>query len=529
MRTMIWKRRDPIDVLIRIAAMGLLSLVAASAWSMSSDSNEIRVAITSDIRSSYPGVNRVSFTDDVMIHVVEPLVAHRDDLSVAPLAAERIDVSDDLTQFRFTLRDGLRFHNGELATADDVVYSWQRILDPATGFQCLPFFDGSTGAKVESVVAEDARTVLISLDQPSAVFLEQLAYVQCPVAVLHRDSWDSDGKWLAPVGTGPFQFLEWRKGRYVLLKRFSDYAPATGPASGLAGAKTAHVEYLRFLVIPDVMATTAALVSGQIDVVPLLAPVNALELRHNRRVVAMDHDGLSRRTLLLQTDDALLSDRSLRLALAHALDLEQFADVASFGLSPHNPSAIPTSDVMHTAAQSKTWSYDPDLARQLLEAAGYNGEELVIITSRSEQAIFDLAMIAQAMWSRVGINVRIEVLDFGSLLTRYFDGDFQIAAFEFSPRLTAIMNMHTLIGDKTASPARWDDPRAHDLLQRASETVEPIKRQRLLDEIHHLLLAEAPTINVYNAPIIDVVSTRLEGYQPWAGANPRLWNVRKTE
>jgi len=526
---MIWTRRNHADGFLRLVAIGLLSCPATGALAATSDADEIRVALTSDIRSSLPGVNRVSFTDDVLIHVVEPLVAHRDDLSVAPLAAEHVDVSDDLTQYRFTLREGLRFHNGELATAADVVYVWERILDPDTGFQCLPFFDGTTGAAVESVEAEDERTVLIRLDAPSAVFLEQLAYVQCPVAVLHRDSWDADGNWVQPIGTGPYRFVEWKTGRYVLLQRFADYVPSDGPASGLVGRKVAHVEYLRFLVIPDVMATVAALVSGQIDVVPLLAPVNALELRRNRRVVAMDHEGLSRRTMLIQTDDPLLSDRRIRLAMAHALDLEQFADVASLGLARHNPSTIPRSDAMHTDVHDESWPYDPDLARHLLADAGYDGEEIVLMTSRSEQALFDLAMIAEAMWAKVGINVRVQVLDFGTLLTRYFAGEFQVVSFEFSPRLTAIMNMHTLIGDKQVSPPRWDDPRAHALLQQASATGDTAIRQARLDDIHRLMLAETPTINVYNAPIIDAVSVKLDGYRPWAGANPRLWNVRKGE
>jgi peptide/nickel transport system substrate-binding protein len=151
------------------------------------------------------------------------------------------------------------------------------------------------------------------------------------------------------------------------------------------------------------------------------------------------------------------------------------------------------------------------------------------MTSRSEQALFDLAMIAEAMWAKVGINVYVQVLDFGTLLTRYFAGDFQVSAFEFSPRLTAIMNMHTLIGDKQVSPPRWDHPRAHILLQPASATIDKDERRARLDDIHRLMLAEAPTINVYNAPIIDAVSIKLEGYRPWAGANPRLWNVRKAE
>jgi peptide/nickel transport system substrate-binding protein len=407
--------------------------------------------------------------------------------------------------------------------------NWAKVLDPQTGFQCLPFYDGSSGAKVVAVEAEDDRTVVIRLDQPSSVFLEQLAYIQCPVGVLHPDSWDSAGEWAKPIGTGPYRFAEWRKGRYVLLEKFPQYVPREEPASGLAGRKVAHAQYLRFVVITDLMATKAAVVSGQIDIASYLAPVTALELRHNRRVVTMSSEGLSRRTLLIQTADPLLSNVLLRRAMAHALDLETLADVATLGHADHNPSTIPASLTQHTKFHSQPYEYDPRRSIRLIEEAGYDNQPIVLTTTREEQAYFDMAMIAEAMWKRVGLNVLVEVVELGTLLSRYFDGDYQVVAFEYSARLTAAMNMETMLGDKSVAPNRWDDPLANELLSRAGSTSDPAARQALFDRIHERMMTEVPVINLYNAPIVDVTSKRIRGYEPWPGAKPRLWNVEVIE
>jgi len=484
---------------------------------------EIRIS-SGVMRSSNPGVNRSSFSDDVLIHVVEPLVVHRSDLSIAPMAASHYDISEDLKTYRFTLRDGLRFHNGEPVFAAHVKMNWEKILDPATGFQCLPFYNGKMGAKILSVEAIDEQTIEFQLDRPSNVFLEKLAYIQCPVAVLHPDSWDENGRWIKPIATGPFKFSEWKKGRYVLLKKFDDYQPRTDAPSGLAGKKVAEVDQLRFMVITDLMATKAALISGQLDLAGSMAPITALELRSSKRLSTLDHPGLSRRTLLMQTDDPLLSDVRIRQALSHALEMKTFADVSSLGLAEHNPSTIPLSSKNHTDAHAIAYEYNLEKTKALLQEAGYRGEEIVIKTTREEQAYFDNAMIAEAMFKKAGFNIKIEVMELATLLGNYFEGNYQLMSFEYSPRLSAFMNYHTLMGDKKQTPNRWDDKFAKDLLLQAAMATGS-QQQLLFDQIHQRMMQEVPVINLYNAPIIDVVSNRLEGYSTWSGVKPRLWNV----
>jgi peptide/nickel transport system substrate-binding protein len=131
-------------------------------------------------------------------------------------------------------------------TADDVVWSFKRYLTPATSWRCYSELTGKGFAKIETVEAPDANTVRIKLDQPTALFLGTLARPDCgQTAILHRDSVGPDGKWVRPIGTGPFKLREWRRGQYIELDRFEEYASLGGArrlhrGQGSAGRQAPH-------------------------------------------------------------------------------------------------------------------------------------------------------------------------------------------------------------------------------------------------------------------------------------------------
>ena len=115
----------------------------------------LRVQLNADIRSTDPGVNRDGNTDAVVMHMVEGLVALREDTSIGPLLADKVTPSKDGKTYTFRLRDGVHFHNGATLTSAEVVWTWKRYLTPATQWRCLPDFDGHGIAKILSVEAID--------------------------------------------------------------------------------------------------------------------------------------------------------------------------------------------------------------------------------------------------------------------------------------------------------------------------------------------------------------------------------------
>ena len=242
-------------------ALALLASAPAAAQTLT-------ITLKADIRGTNPGVNRDDDTDVVTLHMVEGLVAYRENGTVGPLLAEAVELSEDGRTYTFRLRKGLKFHNGADLTAEDAVWSWNRYMDPKTEWRCLSEFDGRGSVKVEAVAAPDPHTVTMRISKPYALFLDSLARSDCgSAAVIHKDSLNPDGSWKAPVGTGPFKFGEWKRGQQITLARYDGYVSPSGEArDGFTGKKKVLVDEVRFLVVPDASTVKAGLQAGRLDI-----------------------------------------------------------------------------------------------------------------------------------------------------------------------------------------------------------------------------------------------------------------------
>ncbi len=509
------------------AAVALALAFAAMPAAAQKAADTLRIQINSDLRSSNPGVNRDDNTDAVLLHLTEGLVALKEDLSVGPLLASGIKVSDDGLTYAFTLRDGVRFHNGAALSAQDVVWNWKRYLDPKTSWRCLPEFDGRGMTKILSVEAPDPKTVVFTLDRPSALFLNNMARPDCGgAAIMHPDSVDASGQWRAPIGTGPYKMGEWKRGQYLELQRFDDYASLPGPGDGYTGGKHALVKNLRYMVIPDAASAKAALYSGAIDVYATASSADVPELRKRPDVQTIVSPSMNMVALLLQTQDPLLKDVRIRRALALSLDLPMIAETVTEGMSKANSSVVPTSSPYYDKEQAATYGRDLAEARKLLQQAGYKGQPIKMITNKRYPACFDSAVLAQAMASEAGINLELEVLDWATQLDRYGKGDYPAMAFTYSARLDPALSFEMISGDKQKQPRKvWDDPEMGKLLAESMREADAAKRQALFNRMHAAMLKDVPIIVLYNGTNVTGLRRGIEGYKGWAADKPRFWNV----
>src|SRR5690606_15557118 len=274
----------------------------------------LTVRINADMRAT-DGLNRDANTDTILHHIFETLVGFRDDLTIGPVLAESWEISDDGRTYTFTLRDGATFHNGDPVTSQDVKWNWDRRVAAGEEWFCNPFFDGSQGLKVEAVETPDDRTVVFRINEPNALFLAQLANVQCNGWIASPDNVDGDGNWIADsaIGSGSFKLKEWQKGQYVTLEPYEKYLPLEEEARGPAGDRSAYVDEVRFRVIPDTSAAETALFAGEIDVLPGLE-ASRIEEAERQGVEVMSTPGLSWTPILIQTEDELMSDVRVRQA-----------------------------------------------------------------------------------------------------------------------------------------------------------------------------------------------------------------------
>nr|WP_253206853.1 ABC transporter substrate-binding protein [Verticiella sp. GG226] len=504
-----------------------MSLATASAWA--AQPTVLRAHIDADIRSTDPGVNRDGGTDAVMLHIVEGLVGNDAKGRAKPLLAESIAVSEDGREYTFTLRDGIKFHNGQTLTADDVLWSWRRFTDPKTGWRCLSDFDGRIRTKVLEVKATDERTVVYTLEQADPLFLDSLARGDCGgTGIVHRDSLNADGSWNRPIGTGPFKFKEWRHREFVSLEKNADYVSRSDTPDGYVGSKRPLVDELRYIVITDPSTAKAALASGAIDVISKFPYSEISEFKDNKQIAVTVAPQLAPTTFPIQTQDKLLSNVKMRQAIAAALDYDQLVEGVTYGQAKPNPSIVPVSSPFYSDVHKQGYTHDLALAKKLLAEAGYKGERIVITTNKRNPVHFDGALIAQAMLQQAGINTDIEVVEWGTQQDRWQKGNYQLMSFSYSARTDASLSYEAIMGPKDTQPRKlWDNPEAQALLEKSMSTDDVAERQKLFDELHVMMLKDVPVLALFNTLSAGAYRTSVKGYSSTLFSNAIYWEVEK--
>jgi len=487
----------------------------------------LRVRLNADIRSTDPGLNRDANTDGVMMHIMEGLVAYREDASVGPLLAESVQVSPDGKTYTFKLRQGLKFSNGAPLTAEDVLFSWNRYMTPANNWRCLTEFDGRGQSKVLKTEAKDASTVVFTLEKPSALFLATMARTDCGgTGIYHRSSLDEAGKWKEPVATGPYKLGEWKRSQYVELVRNDGYAALPGKKDGNTGNKAGQVAKIRFVVIPDTSAAKAALLSGGIDLNPDINDEDMAEYKGRKDIVLESSATMDMQGLLFQTRDPLLKDVRIRRAIALALDMPELVAAVTTGNAKPSRSVIPSPSSYYKAQQAALPKRDLAQAKKLLAEAGYKGQPIKVLATKRYNSVFTLSVLSQAMAKEAGINMEVEVLEWATLLDRYTKGDYQAMGFTYSSRLDPSLSFEMVSGDKAKQPRKvWDNPEALELIAKSMEVTDRAQRQALFDKLEAKMREDVPAVFMYSAVNTSGARNYVSGYRGWALGTPRLWGV----
>jgi peptide/nickel transport system substrate-binding protein len=512
--------------LVKTVVAGLL-LVALLAAGGASAETLLRTRLNADIVSTMPGMRRDENTDAVLLHIVEGLVASREDGSVGPMLAKSWTVSPDGRIYTFALRDGVSFHNGARLTADDVLWSFRWYLEPANHWRCLSALNG-TIARILSVTAPDRMTVRIVLDRPAPLFLKTLSRADCGgTGILQRASVAADGAtWIRPIGTGPFMLGDWRHGNYVELLRFPRYAALPGPGDGDTGGKHALVDRVRFLIIPDSSAAAAALMRGNLDLMDALDSNQLGIVRRDPDIRLMGAPTLDFYTILFQTGDPVLKDARMRQAIALTIDRTGLARAATNGTALADASPVPVASPFYGPKESVIGRPDIAKARLLAVASGYRGQPITLITNRRYPQMFDAAVLVQAMAAEAGINLQIQTVDWATQVSLYAGGKYQAMSFGFSAKLDPSLNFDLLIGDKNKDPRKvWDGEKARALYEETLQAPDPATRQAAFDRLNAAFWADTPAIVLFNSRRISGERSNIFGYKPWPAAQQRLWNV----
>ncbi len=435
-----------------------------------------------------PGDHTASLTADVLDPMYESLTSFGENLQVVPCLATRWSVDASGTRWTLELHKGVRFHDGTPFDAQAVVHSFTRLLDPHRGLAA----GSRLRAVVDSVQTVDSDTVLFTLKTSYASFLSMLAVtpIVSPAAdqegILSRHA----------VGTGPYKFLEWKTGEYVLEERNDQY---WGPRPATA--------QLKWMWTSEPMLMNMSVVSGQVDIVNPLPPIFAQALARNQRVKLMQGEEARVFWMALNLKTKPLDDLRVRKALNYATDREALVRTQLRGYGTPANSPLAPADFAYDA-QIQGYPYDPGQARTLLAHAGYaNGLTLKAVVQTADA---DLLEALQGMWAKVNVNLEIEQMESGVFSQAIFDSPQQKAeqgincvfASWSAEDLDPDYQLSPLYRTRAWAPAGanlgfYSNPHLDTLLEKAAGELDTAKRTELYRQAQQIISDDAPHVLLY--------------------------------
>ena len=372
-----------------------LTMAVAAASYASPRGEEMRIGVSIDAKNFDPQNSVDTYSFSMQKQIYEPLfTVDGKTRTLTPVLAESYEQLDDRT-YKFHLRKGVKFHNGEEFTADDVVFSLTRVTDPKRSV-----FAKSKGVWIDPKGFEviDKYTVIVRTNGPVGGWIGSMKH---PYAmILNRKAVEEGGAdyFRNPVGTGPYKFIKWNKGESVEMEAFGDYW----------GTKP-YAKKLTFIVLPDDSTRIIALETGKVDMIYAVPPSDFDRLQHSDKVKAVKAPGLVLLHVSMNMDSPKLQDVRVRKAIDAAINKEAYIQVVYNGNGVPGVGPLPTASSWLPENPEK-WEYNPELAKKLLAEAGVKDLELNLWVMNAADRV-NGATVLQSMLGAVGIKVNVSVFE----------------------------------------------------------------------------------------------------------------------
>ncbi len=446
----------------------------------------------------------------VLNNVLETLTFFDDDMNLVPWLAADWDRSEDGLTWTFYLREGATFSNGREMTAEDVKWSFDRLIDPEVG-SGNAWRIGGSGTVIEVV---DDYTVSVTTESPIANLPASLA-ANKSTAVLASESLEEDGTVQVPIGTGPFVIDEIEGTTRLVLAARDDYWQEEYP-------------YLDEVVIRPVTDDTArdlALQGGEVDWIFTISPQNYETLQEDDDVIVDTAPRLSYDYFGLNLNRAPFDDVRVRQAIAYAIDREVICQFAFFGLC--EPTHGPTGSGTPWYFPYAPYERDLAMARELLAEAGYeDGFEMEIMTAIGFDETLRGAQVVQQQLAEVGIEVEIANIEFSEWLERQSAGDFD--AFMLSWLGLTDVEDYFYLQHRTGNTFNftgYSNPE-FDALVDEGRTVEDFEeRYEIYQQANRILVDDAPYIYMYVKQEVKAYAPYVKGFSARPDSAVNFWTT----
>jgi peptide/nickel transport system substrate-binding protein len=485
-----------------LAAVGVVVAVVAALSGCSTgsrvdlgddSSSNLVAAIAGEPDQLDPQKTSAYFSFEVLENVFDTLVQPDANLEMQPALAESWEVSPDQLAWTFHLRRGVTFHDGSPFTADDVVYSYRRIIDQKLA-------NADKFSAVTGVTAPDQSTVRITLKQPTPNLLTNLGGFK-GVAIVSRRNVESGQIATHPVGTGPFVFASQKSGDSITLKANSAYWAGAPKVSGVT---------FRFISEPS--TALSALQAGEIDWTDSIPPQRVAALKSDDSLTLAATPSNDYWYLALNEARPPWNDVRVRQAIGYAIDRDAIVQATSYGTAVANQLAIPKGNPWYTPYDG--YRHDIENAKRLLAEAGVAPKTLdMLVTTEYPETVTAAQIIADNL-APLGITVNIRTVDFATWLDEQNNGHFDMLMMgwlgNIDPDDFYYAQHHT---DGSSNAQKFSNREVDRLLDAGRVETNRNARGDDYAKAATLIADEASYIYLYNPSVIQAWTKRLSAYE----------------
>lgn len=381
------------------------------------DKKTLRMVPHAGLRVTDPIITTAFMSRNHGYMIYDTLFAVNDKMEVQPQMVEKYEISGDKLTYTFTLRDGLKFHDGAPVTTADVIASLQR-WGKADGMgQKLMSF-------TKEIKAVNDKTFQLVLKEPYGLVLDSLGKPSSNVPfIMPKRLAETPHTQNVPeeIGSGPFRFIkgEFQPGVKVVYEKNPDYKPRSEAPSFMSGGKVAKVDRVEWITIADPQTAMNALLKGEIDIWEQATYDLLPELKKSKDVVVKDLGPLGMNYMLrMNWLQPPLDNVKIRRAILHAINQEDYL-AAQIG-DPEYSKTCPAMFGCSTPLKTDVGAVKPNIetAKKMLKESGYKGEKIVMMAPTDLASIAQLPLVSAPILRSIGLNVDLQSMDWQTLVGR---------------------------------------------------------------------------------------------------------------
>jgi peptide/nickel transport system substrate-binding protein len=507
-----------------IGAFAIATTAQAAPFSCPKKGGDLVFAGEAKINSLDQHTSNTISTRNVAMNIYESLMTRDETNNPIPELAESVTEAPDRMSYTFKIRQGIKFHNGKDMTTDDIVASFDRYGKIG--------YERATFGNVEKWEAPDKYTFIIKMKKAQPTFIEELSSFSVPIVITPAEQKDASAQRLEPIGTGPFQVVEYVADSHVKLKRYDGYKPNTKfeDRTGFGGYKVACVDTVTYRIVTESGARVAGLETGEFSAVEDVPTTSQKQLKTNKNITLVPLENWWIHIMLPNTSAPPTDSLPFRKAVQAALDMDEIMDASTDGAYKLNVGFQFPGRAAYTDVAKETYNIrNKDLAKKYLAEANYKGEPLILLTNKDYTSMYNAALVVSEQLKAVGINAKLEVVDWPTSVQRQqkerSGWNFFFTGYGTQPALGALATMKFFAPPASVYYPKNDvaDPDIVAAYQDMLSRPEAAERQAAFVRMQKTILERVYAVPFGSLTKVQATRANVKGFKPFR--IPRFSNV----